>query len=67
VEAEKIDLIWLACGRRAGNSFVLSSSRTSLPFIFAGLNVQSFLSITGALVGEFIGADRGLWKISCCN
>lgn len=32
----------------------------ALPFIFAGLNVGIVLSITGALVGEFIGAKRGL-------
>lgn len=35
----------------------------SLPFIFAGLNVGIVLSITGALVGEFIGADRGLGNL----
>ncbi len=35
----------------------------SLPFIFAGLNVAIVLSITGALVGEFIGADRGLGNL----
>lgn len=32
----------------------------ALPFVFAGLNVAIVLSITGALVGEFIGAKRGL-------
>jgi NitT/TauT family transport system permease protein len=32
----------------------------ALPFIFAGLNVAIVFSITGALVGEFVGAKRGL-------
>lgn len=32
----------------------------ALPFIFAGLNVAIVFSITGALVGEFVGAKKGL-------
>jgi NitT/TauT family transport system permease protein len=33
---------------------------SALPFIFAGLNVAIVFSITGALVGEFVGAKQGL-------
>ena len=32
----------------------------ALPFIFAGLNVAIVFSVTGALVGEFVGAREGL-------
>ena len=34
-----------------------------LPKVLFGLNVAIVLSITGAMVGEFIGADRGLGNL----
>lgn len=33
---------------------------SALPFIFAGLNMAAVLSILGAIVGEFVGAQAGL-------
>jgi NitT/TauT family transport system permease protein len=33
---------------------------SSLPYIFAGLNIASVLAILGAIVGEFVGAQSGL-------
>ena len=33
---------------------------TSLPYLFSGLNVAATLAIAGAVVGEFVGADKGL-------
>ena len=33
---------------------------TALPFIFAGLDVGIVLSVIGAIVGEFVGANGGL-------
>jgi NitT/TauT family transport system permease protein len=62
VEAEKIDLMrsLVASGWQ---QFSIVIFPNSLPFIFAGLNVAIVLSITGALVGEFIGADRGLGNL----
>jgi len=33
---------------------------TSLPYLFSGLKVASTLAVVGAVVGEFVGADRGL-------
>lgn len=33
---------------------------TALPFIFAGFKIAASLSLVGAVVGEFYGADRGL-------
>ncbi|MCY4425328.1 MAG: ABC transporter permease [Acidimicrobiaceae bacterium] len=33
---------------------------SSLPYVFAGLKVASTLSVIGAIVAEFTGADRGI-------
>ena len=33
---------------------------SALPYIFAGLHMATVLSIIGAIVGEFVGAERGL-------
>jgi NitT/TauT family transport system permease protein len=62
VESEKIDLMRSLCAS-AWQQFAIVIFPNSLPFIFAGLNVAIVLSITGALVGEFIGADRGLGNL----
>jgi len=62
VEAEKIDLMRSLVATR-WQQFRIVIFPNSLPFIFAGLNVAIVLSITGALVGEFIGADRGLGNL----
>ncbi len=59
VETEKIELMRSLVASR-WQEFRIVIFPNSLPFIFAGLNVAIVFSITGALVGEFIGADRGL-------
>jgi NitT/TauT family transport system permease protein len=33
---------------------------TALPYLFAGLRIGATLSVIGAVVGEFVGASRGL-------
>jgi NitT/TauT family transport system permease protein len=33
---------------------------TALPYFFGGLKVAATLAVVGAVVGEFVGADRGL-------
>jgi NitT/TauT family transport system permease protein len=33
---------------------------TSLPYLFSGLKVAATLAVAGAVVGEFVGADKGL-------
>lgn len=33
---------------------------SSLPYVFAGLKITSTLSVIGAIVGEFTGADKGI-------
>ncbi|MGZ5803580.1 MAG: ABC transporter permease [Xanthobacteraceae bacterium] len=32
----------------------------ALPYIFAGMKVAAILAVAGAIVGEFLGSDRGL-------
>jgi NitT/TauT family transport system permease protein len=59
VETEKVELMRSLVASR-WQEFRIVIFPNSLPFIFAGLNVAIVFSITGALVGEFIGADRGL-------
>jgi NitT/TauT family transport system permease protein len=33
---------------------------SSLPYLFSGLKVAATLAVAGAVVGEFVGADKGL-------
>ncbi len=40
--------------------FTKISLKYSLPYIFAGFRISSTLAVIGAIVGEFVGADRGL-------
>ena len=40
--------------------FRMVKLQSSLPFIFAGLDVAIVLAVIGAIVGEFIGAQAGL-------
>jgi NitT/TauT family transport system permease protein len=62
VEADRLDLM-RSLVASPWQQFRIVVFPNSLPFIFAGLNVGIVLSITGALVGEFIGADRGLGNL----
>lgn len=41
-------------------TFLYVKTRNALPFVFAGLNVAATLAVIGAVVGEFLGSDRGL-------
>jgi NitT/TauT family transport system permease protein len=51
---------------RAGRwqTFVRLEIPHALPFIFAGLRIASLLSITGAVVGEFVGSPAGIGYLS---
>ncbi|MGO4369872.1 ABC transporter permease, partial [Paenibacillus sp. MCAF20] len=33
---------------------------TSLPYVFSALKISTSLAIVGAIVGEFVGANKGL-------
>jgi NitT/TauT family transport system permease protein len=32
----------------------------ALPYVFSGMKVGAILAVAGAIVGEFLGSDRGL-------
>jgi len=59
VESEKMELMRSLVASE-WQVFRIVRFPNALPFIFAGLNVAIVFSITGALVGEFVGAKRGL-------
>lgn len=59
VESEKLELMRSLCASR-WQVFRIVLFPNALPFIFAGLNVAVVFCVTGALVGEFVGATEGL-------
>jgi NitT/TauT family transport system permease protein len=56
------EVIWLArsMGASRWKIFVHFQVPAALPNIFAGVKVASTLAVVGAVVGEFVAADRGL-------
>jgi NitT/TauT family transport system permease protein len=56
------EVLWLArsMGASQWKTFVKIQFPAALPHIFAGLKVASTLAVVGAVVGEFVAADRGL-------
>jgi NitT/TauT family transport system permease protein len=62
VEEEKISLMRsLGASRWQILRFILFPN--ALPFIFAGLNIAMIFSITGAIVGEFVGSRAGIGNL----
>jgi NitT/TauT family transport system permease protein len=59
VEPERIELARV-CNASRMQIFWKIVLPSSLPFLFAGLNVSAVLALLGALVGEFVGAQAGL-------
>ncbi len=59
VEQDRLDLMGALKATR-WQTFRYVLFPTALPFIFAGLDVGVVLSVIGAIVGEFVGASRGL-------
>lgn len=59
VESDMVDLVR---SMRASAWKIMFKVRlpTAMPQVFAGLKVAISLSVAGAVVGEFVGADRGL-------
>ena len=57
-----LEMIDLARSMGATRSQIFTRFRlpTSLPYLFSGLKVASTLAVVGAVVGEFVGADKGL-------
>jgi NitT/TauT family transport system permease protein len=56
------EILWLArsMGTSRWKTFLHFQIPAALPNIFAGVKVASTLAIVGAVVGEFVAADRGL-------
>jgi len=56
------EVLWLArsMGASQWKTFIKIQFPAALPNIFGGLKVASTLAVVGAVVGEFVAADRGL-------
>lgn len=59
VEPELLDLVRTLRGSR-WQIFVKIQLPGALPYIFSGMKVAAILAVAGAIVGEFLGSDRGL-------
>ena len=59
VELEMIDLV-RSMGAGTGKIMLRVRAPAALPHMFAGFKVAICLSVVGAIVGEFVGSDRGL-------
>jgi NitT/TauT family transport system permease protein len=59
VEPDLLDLVRTLRGSR-WQLFRKIQLPGALPYIFSGMKVAAVLSVAGAVVGEFLGSDRGL-------
>jgi NitT/TauT family transport system permease protein len=59
VDQDRLDLLGALSASR-WQVFRYLRFPNALPFIFAGLNTAIVFSVIGAIVGEFVGANRGL-------
>jgi NitT/TauT family transport system permease protein len=59
VDQSKLDLMRSLKATR-WQTFRLVTFPNALPFVFAGLDIAVVFSVLGAIVGEFVGAQRGL-------
>jgi NitT/TauT family transport system permease protein len=59
VEPDLLDLVRTLKGSR-WQVFTKIQLPNALPYIFAGMKVAAILAVAGAIVGEFLGSDRGL-------
>ncbi|HET9734399.1 MAG TPA: ABC transporter permease [Burkholderiales bacterium] len=58
-EPELLDLVRALKGSR-WQLFTKVQLPGALPYIFAGMKVGAILAVAGAIVGEFLGSDKGL-------
>jgi NitT/TauT family transport system permease protein len=56
----EIEYLTRSMGLSAGQAFLKVRLPHALPNIFAGLKVAITLATVGAIIGEFVGSDRGL-------
>lgn len=59
IEPELLDLVRSLRGSR-WQLFTKIQLPGSLPYVFAGMKVAAILAVAGAVVGEFLGSDKGL-------
>ena len=59
IEPELLDLVRSLRGSR-WQLFTKIQLPGSLPYVFAGRKVAAILAVAGAVVGEFLGSDKGL-------
>jgi NitT/TauT family transport system permease protein len=59
VDVERIELMQ-ALGATPWQAFWKVRLPSALPYIFAGLDMAAVFAVVGAVVGEFVGAQRGL-------
>src|SRR5262252_945713 len=59
VEPELLDLVRTLKGSR-WQIFTKIQLPGALPYIFSGMKVAAILAVAGAIVGEFLGSDKGL-------
>ncbi len=59
VDAERLELM-RALGANPWQVFWKVRFPSALPYIFAGLDMAAVFAVVGAVVGEFVGAQRGL-------
>jgi NitT/TauT family transport system permease protein len=59
VDPERLELM-RAIGARPWQIFWKARFPSALPYIFAGLDMAAVFAVVGAVVGEFVGAQRGL-------
>ncbi|MBX6368496.1 MAG: ABC transporter permease [Rhodospirillales bacterium] len=59
VEPDLLDLVRSLHGSR-WQIFLKIQLPGALPYIFSGMKVAAVLAVAGAIVGEFLGSDRGL-------
>ncbi len=59
IEPELLDLVRSLRGSR-WQVFTKIQLPGALPYIFSGMKVASILAVAGAVVGEFLGSDKGL-------
>jgi NitT/TauT family transport system permease protein len=59
IEPELLDLVRSLKGSR-WQLFTKIQLPGALPYIFSGMKVGAILAVAGAIVGEFLGSDKGL-------
>jgi NitT/TauT family transport system permease protein len=59
VEREMLELL-RSLSAKTNQIFLKARIPTALPYLFSGLKVAITLSVIGAIVGEFVGSDKGL-------